>query len=117
MGEMKDGNAVKASIISDSMCARAYRFGVAEALNVTLDNAFSLIADPDMDDDSMGKLAGTVDVLMALYSLLKECEKAHSEEILKLISCVDTKRLQLAVGKAKKKSQAEAGKAKKKSQE
>lgn len=110
MGEMKDGNTVKASIISDSMCARAYRFGVAEALNVTLDNAFSLIADPDMDDDSMGKLAGTVDVLMALYSLLKECEKAHSEEILKLISCLDTKRLQLAADKARVKTSSKSSK-------
>ena len=113
MGEMKDASTVKASMIPTSMCARAYRFGVAEAFNVTLDKAFSLIADPDMDDDNMGKLAGTVDVLKALYSLLEESEKAHSEEIRKLISCVDTKRLQLAAGKTRKKSP----KARKKPQE
>lgn len=109
MGEMKDARTVKASIISESMCARAYRFGVAEAFNVTLDKACSLIADPGMDDDSMGKLSGTIEVLEALYSLLEECEKTHSEELRKLISCMETKRLQLAAGKARKKPSSKKG--------
>lgn len=110
MGEMKDAHTMKASIISESMCARAYRFGVAEAFNVTLDNACSLIADPDMDDDSMGKLSGTIEVLKALYSLLEECEGKHLEELRKLISYMDTQRLQLAAGKVSGKSSNKKGK-------
>lgn len=78
-------DSVYTNLIFDAATARAYRFGVAEAFNITLKK----VAD-HLDAEEVGKAAGSSEVLAAIFEELGRAEDYHSEKVGRIVATVES---------------------------
>ena len=83
MEEVKE--LFRSRMIAGAMLARAYRFGVAEAFNVSLDVLMDTLGKVELSGSDLDRAEGMLEILEAQFELLEKSEDSHMEEIRRLL--------------------------------